>query len=405
MARNGKKPKQKLKRKNPTGISVDSGNVSKRTRSRSEVRDSNFQATVPKAVEPSQQLKLTDNSRTVKPKVVKRINFTSKNNNATVGIVRKVKQLNESTGKSKIITPLCTKLCDKSKTDKLRVTQLKRTLEDSEIAELNKNDGIALSIGDDLPEVDEDELDYEDDVDDTVSIPAEDDDAGDSDMIIGVTGASMDEEQIMKQNPSLRRLFNHFLNKRIKQAENNGESSKSTLLTGLTPSNKNDGKGKIIQKDRAIVKSPSDTTIYMPALNKQLKQVDINKNLNTRENERENNQSRMTDMTNRVSNFVEAVRMEQAQQEQEPDDARQEQIQMRSEVNIPGYDAAKQKSERAVIEAEKFKATIATPAGRSPMNYVQGNCGDNDRLINVIDRTQGNEFGSKHITTIVARFQ
>ena len=88
------------------------------------------------------------------------------------------------------------------------------------------------------------------------------------------------EKQFLDSNPGLRSLFNQFLDEHLKQTVQTGESSGSTLLMSLTPNNM-DGKTKGINsgKDKSgvtqtfqgnksgnMVKLPSDTTIYAPAL-------------------------------------------------------------------------------------------------------------------------------------------
>ena len=82
----------------------------------------------------------------------------------------------------------------------------------------------------------------------------------DSALILGATSASMNEEEQVMSNPHLKKLFNKMLDERIKKANEAGETSTSQILTSMTPKNSKRGK--------EIIKSPSDTTVYVPALQK-----------------------------------------------------------------------------------------------------------------------------------------
>ena len=43
------------------------------------------------------------------------------------------------------------------------------------------------------------------------------------------------EEKLLQENPGLKDLFNHMLDKWIKQAAKEGETSQSQILTSMTP--------------------------------------------------------------------------------------------------------------------------------------------------------------------------
>ena len=112
------------------------------------------------------------------------------------------------------------------------------------------------------------------------------------------------------------------------------------------------GKDKIVSKNVSnremakisskpeVVKSPSNTTLYTPALNKV----------------RENN------AIQKISNFIEAVRLES--QADSPMSNLQHSNGAVDPSNIPGHDRAKNKTKQAVLEAEKFRAKIVEPTGR-----------------------------------------
>ena len=63
----------------------------------------------------------------------------------------------------------------------------------------------------------------------------------------------MNEEELVMNNPHLRKLLNKMLDERIQEAKKRGETSESEILTKLTPqSNKRKSSG-----NQAIIKSPS----------------------------------------------------------------------------------------------------------------------------------------------------
>ena len=237
-----------------------------------------------------------------------------------------------------------------------------------------------------------------------------------------------DEEYVMN-NPSLRKLFNKLLDEWIKQASEKGESSSSKLLTSLSPTRKGMDKStpknlkKIptyrTAKDK-VVKSPSDTTIYAPALalrqntNKpRINAVDMVGRIWADETIPVNNQTQRlvgdnvsrfiiqgnqgrdgtatlsnADLQvnqelaiNEISDFVETLQMEHDTNQQD------QQVQRQSEVTILGHDDARRKNERAIIEAEKFHASIAVPPGQSNNQICQilKDLLDNSELGNNLD--------------------
>ena len=155
-------------------------------------------------------------------------------------------------------------------------------------------DGIKVAVNSD----DEEELDYDDILEDEDSsmyqdqhdqqegapVPDQQNENMDCGQNAGVTsvnnsldlGASADEQTIMN-NPHLRKLLNKMLDERIQEAQSRGESSGSQLLTRMTPpsaiaadANQASGQKSSGKKNKnqgnTMVKSPSDTTIYVPAL-------------------------------------------------------------------------------------------------------------------------------------------
>ena len=77
----------------------------------------------------------------------------------------------------------------------------------------------------------------------------------------GIGDVCTDEEIQLLSNPNLRQLFNKYVDERIKTAMQKGESSGK--LSQMSPQNKSGNNAA-----KCGVKSPSDTTVYAPALAK-----------------------------------------------------------------------------------------------------------------------------------------
>ena len=95
-------------------------------------------------------------------------------------------------------------------------------------------------------------------------------DSEDSNAIdLGATSKSLMDEQMVMNNPYLKRLLNKMLDERIQQASSAGETSKSQLLTRMTPPQAADTARKVATgRNGQAIKSPSNTTIYVSVLNK-----------------------------------------------------------------------------------------------------------------------------------------
>ena len=141
---------------------------------------------------------------------------------------------------------------------------------------------------------DDEELDYEDDVafEESGSIDQDQDSDGDhgnqaavklsqnkaasvneGDIPLGASSASLTDEQMILNNPHLRKLLDRMLDECIQEANHKGETSSSQLLTTLSPNNVQNGQGtkrKSTETNSGMIinriKSPSDTTIYVLAL-------------------------------------------------------------------------------------------------------------------------------------------
>ena len=213
----------------------------------------------------------------------------------------------------------------------------------------NKGDGICIDVDAD------DDLDYVDDVlgdgndildEEIFAIPEEIDNALVSQPSDLETELNLDEsatanscinDDILKDLPHLKSLVNQLLDERMKQvsnAQSQGESSKSTILTRPIPDKQiqvgmeqnrleqnvrakepttnqtvtgNCTGVKII--NRNIIKSPSDTMIYAPALVKHAKTI-----LNEKSPVNLQHGAQLDPrIAKTISNFIESVRVETAE--------------------------------------------------------------------------------------------
>ena len=184
----------------------------------------------------------------------------------------------------------------------------------------------------------------------TISDKEEDDD---SEIVLGVTGSSIDEQDKLLKNPALRKLFNQLLDEHIRQDSEKGESSGSTLLSNMSPQEIGKNKPRV-----EIMKSPSDTMVYAPALAKRSEPLDVRPVDFV--NQIDNSEQLLI---NKISNFVDNARQEHDKREQRERSSRRA-----SEVVVPGQEEALQKTDQDIIEAEKFKAAIEAPPGNRIVN-------------------------------------
>ena len=125
-----------------------------------------------------------------------------------------------------------------------------------------------------------------------------------------------------------------------------------------------------------MVKSPSDTTIYVPALQRSsaitAQQIPIFSANQTDISEEQNN------IIQNISDFVGNARRQiesrerrtSGQLEVEPQPCTSRQATVRSTVEVTGRNEAQQLTEQAVIDTEKFKANVALPKGESAIPLI-----------------------------------
>ena len=286
-----------------------------------------------------------------------------------------------------------------------------------------KGDGIDTTV--DVDELDDEELDYEDDLSITEEIyPLPEDEEPDQPVPgpSGVNQNKMDneqqslledlthgaEERIMN-NPIMQKMMQKFFDERMKNMRNTQGKGKG----GVVKSSKN-----LVNKcsGHPTVKSPSDTTIYAPALQKKVLSpvqfignaieqgqpvireamqmngasncqnrnecVQRNEGFSGNENHTitgfENlglvtngNDNQMIDDS--IRQFVEAVRLESHPGDQATVEKR------KSNGNNPELDIARNRAEHALIEAEKFKAAVEQPqAGNQAFLNIGAGFSDDD---------------------------
>ena len=118
------------------------------------------------------------------------------------------------------------------------------------------------------------------------------------------------------------------------------------------------------------VKSPSDTTLYAPGLN--WSNVPGNPLIQpSSDNARQGN----TDIVDQISQFIDEVRLENRRREMDcqPSSSRDSNNSTGNERQPPKEDKAaqaRQHAERRILEAERFKATIAPAQGKQPIELL-----------------------------------
>ena len=253
----------------------------------------------------------------------------------------------------------------------------------NDILQTDTCDGVKVTLGSD------EELDYIDDVLENEETVSEN-----SEACLRNSPTSQEEEQLMG-NPHIKKLLNKMLDERIEQEFTRRlvESSKSTILT--TPQSKgtlnifntpvkdvgknmNTNRANVIinSAERTKIKSPSDTTVYVPGLRREIINPQLT-NVCKSPPQVVTPHARMTvdqdqNIFTQVSNFVDEIReqsdvrriqnREEQQQVMEMNDDG-DQFRRRSEVTIPGLKEARTRTDRTIIEAEKFKASIEKPPG------------------------------------------
>ena len=212
------------------------------------------------------------------------------------------------------------------------------------------------------------------------------DDSTNSDIILGTTSVNMSDEELVMSNPHLKKLFSKMLDERIKQTNKNRESSSSRLLSTLSLQVATAKKGNVEEKvgqGNPLIKSPSDTMIYTPALNRTPvidNMGNTDKILIYSQNHAggqrksdlgimptENNKDK-EDFLKHIADFVDQLKLESESGENV--NLEFGPSKPRSMVRVSGLEEAQPKAEHAVLEVEKFCAAVETPQGRNSVILI-----------------------------------
>ena len=255
--------------------------------------------------------------------------------------------------------------------------------------EMPLDDGIQVMVDTDV-----DDLDYEDDIE---MIAHNVNSSSDDDVVLGDTAATTsakhdskqsevgkdkskkskddttqpkagtssemtaEELKLLQENPRVHSILNKLLDHRLKDIlpQTSGNAGKVSKKVVSIPNNNE----VTVHKQSVVhgaIKSPSDTMIYVPALKLQ------NQSGNEANNVFKDSNAK------HIEEFVGAVRA-QVQAEESIESGAGVTAKKGSGVNC--NDEARQKAERTIIEAEKFRASIATPP--------EGNLSINDWIVNL----------------------
>ena len=190
------------------------------------------------------------------------------------------------------------------------------------------------------------------------------------------------EYQALLKDKTLMRVFDHLLKEKVEIAKKEILATTSSAIasgnmkmvngneTGRAIMPKNMGNYHLTESGGAckqgnlvhqqVVKSPSDTTLYAPAVKRAINTVDKAttplKLVNTDRNQVNE------DMIKKISDFVDSIRVNERDKQESAGTSRDE------VVNTPDvykeredYNAAKSKAEQAILDAEKYKAVLADP--------------------------------------------
>ena len=160
------------------------------------------------------------------------------------------------------------------------------------------------------------------------------------------------------KNPHFVKLVEKMLDQKLKERDQTISSKNNT------PEKAGKETHQVLSR---VVKSPSDTTLYKPAF----KLVDTEQNSETNrfliEQQRMESDQQQPDVINEISNFVDAMRVQHDSHEQ---DQRAVVLQQKENDELK---EAMDRANKSVIEAEKFKATLAEPKDRSNVSQMIGN--------------------------------
>ena len=206
-----------------------------------------------------------------------------------------------------------------------------------------------------------------------------------------------------KLSPEMIGLLDELLDEREKEKKETTTADKTGRVTGITPTKQTKINEPTKNNNRRVqqanlVKSPSDTTIYRPALrhNKESEKLTP---LILNEQASLNTKNVGDNMYEKISNFVESLRLEQ----DKFDDEEELEHQRRSIGTQPGTSGNQEKAEavkrteKLILDAEKFKAKIAEPTQGtlSPQVMIQCVEGPTNNLFDDRSKSSSNLGGSE----------
>ena len=189
------------------------------------------------------------------------------------------------------------------------------------------------------------------------------------------------EYQAIMKDKTLMKVFDYLLHEKVEIAKKEiMASATKAMSTGTMGGKINDQeqiqKG-VSRQQVPVIKSPSDTTLYAPAVQK------VNER-NTPDKFDANAKTAMSvdnAMIKKISDFVDSIRVSDkdraeagsSQDEVAHHDPTPVQVTTKDYQERDAYQSAKDKTDRAILEAEKYKAVLADP----PSKYegeIRGKC-------------------------------
>ena len=232
----------------------------------------------------------------------------------------------------------------------------------------NADDGVQVGVNTSDDEF-EDESDGEVSSDESINEDSSSSDSG-----------SSKEEQLDRNDPRVKRL--------LEQIRQEDEESKRKRKEKKRKHSRNEGMNDLATQSmggtNVLLKSPSDTTIYAPA---------VARDINTPPRggiaqmfPRQSPLLAQGQFANQVSHFVESVRAETERNEERRDRSQEDDIERHQPGHQPDRTTA---ADRLVLEAEKFKAAISNPKGKHKRNDAITSTaevpGNNDLSSNILE--------------------
>ena len=196
-----------------------------------------------------------------------------------------------------------------------------------------------------------------------------------------------------QQKSELKELFHEFLCETLGKEEVACDDNAKQLIAGLLQRRESghneegkEGKerGKTVVPKKSgnvdMVKSPSDTTTYAPALNKRNNDGEQFGKGHVVAGKVIANELDQVTIANQISNFVEAVRLNELVQESVDGSVARANPGPRKVAMNPELEAANKRTEHAIIEAEKFKAQINAPTGECVITMPRQECSNVNAL-------------------------